>query len=232
MDATVKHYIYISDAKVDMLYLQIDKKWLEKIAVELSIDLKLLGSGVGVKIKPNQPEETRYSKLRLVVEYVEKHLDVGWVDAPGTYFKGSINMIWGLLYGGSGRNGLGEPPQPPYAIYFGGKTDRTELVMVGSAHHIIGFRGDVPKSNIILFYTPAEIVRAIVNEAEPSSLGLSSVGYLSYEVSRVAELGHQGRSSQLEFLAKTYLYDKLEEGQGGGRKSFLVGSPIYVAFAN
>src|SRR5258708_35843682 len=87
VDKTIKHYIYISYTKVDMLYAQINKKWLEKVAVELSIDLKPLGAGLSATFKQKQPEETRYSKLRIVVEYIEKYLSIGWVDAPGTYFK-------------------------------------------------------------------------------------------------------------------------------------------------
>lgn len=95
MDSKMKYYLYVSDAKVDMLYSQIDKSLLKKIAVELSINLKPLGAGLGATIKQIQSEETRYSKLRLVVEYVEKHLDVGWIDGPETYFKGSLPMSWG-----------------------------------------------------------------------------------------------------------------------------------------
>lgn len=42
----MKYYIYISDTKVDMLYPQIPKPLLKRIASDLSIDLKLFGAEV------------------------------------------------------------------------------------------------------------------------------------------------------------------------------------------
>lgn len=217
--AMMKHYIYISDTKVDMLYSQIDKGLLKKIAVELSIDLKPLGTGLGAMIKPNQPEETLYSKLRLVVEYVEKHLNVGWIDAPETYFKGSLPMGWGLLRSVARHN---EQQQPPYAVYFGGFTERTIFGMVGSAHHMIGPRNDAPKSDILLYYTPNEMLKAIVMESEPPPS--DSTRMISYANRGVMDQLMRP-SEPLEFLAKTYVYEK-------GSRSILLGSPIYVAFAN
>ncbi len=219
MDSKMKYYLYVSDAKVDMLYSQIDKSLLKKIAAELSVDLKLLGVGFGATIKQNQSEETRYSKLRLVVKYIEKHLNVGWVDAPATYFKGSLPMGWGLLHGTT-RYAETPEPQAPYAVYFGGSTARTQFGMVGSAHHLIGLRSDAPKSNIFLYYTTNEMLKALTEEAGPLP---------SYELSLLigdanTTLGKPNQ--QLEFLAKTYLYEK------GDEQSYLLGSPIYVAFAD
>src|SRR2546430_14102855 len=93
----MKYYIYISDTKIDMLYPQIPKPILKKIASSLSIDLKLLGAEVNIGAKSNPSEETRYAKVKIVSEYIEKHLDVGSVDAASTYFKGTLPMRWGEL---------------------------------------------------------------------------------------------------------------------------------------
>ena len=80
-----------------MLYPQIPQPLLKKIASNLSIDLKLLGAEVSVGAKSSQANETRYSKVRIVSEYIEKHLDVGSIDAPSTYFKGKLSMKQGTL---------------------------------------------------------------------------------------------------------------------------------------
>ena len=92
MDSKMKYYIYISDTKIDMLYPQISKSLLKKIASNLSIDLKLLGAELSLGYKSIQAEETRYSKVGIVSEYLEKHFDVGTIDAPKTYFKGDLLM--------------------------------------------------------------------------------------------------------------------------------------------
>jgi len=88
----MKYYIYISDTKVDMLYPQIPKSLLKKIASSLNIDLKLLGVEVSVSGKSNPSDETRYTKVKIVSEYIEKHIDVGTIDAPSTYLKGTLSM--------------------------------------------------------------------------------------------------------------------------------------------
>lgn len=72
----MKYYIYISDTKVDMLYPQIPQPILKKIASSLSIDLKFLGAELSVAGKSNPSDETRYAKVRIVSEYIEKNLDV------------------------------------------------------------------------------------------------------------------------------------------------------------
>src|SRR6266513_3844429 len=80
-----------------MLYPQIPQPLLKKIASSLSIDLKLLGAEVNIGAKSNSSDETRYAKIRIVSEYIEKHLDVGSIDAPSTYFKGKLFMKQGTL---------------------------------------------------------------------------------------------------------------------------------------
>jgi hypothetical protein len=218
MDSKMKYYIYISEAKVDMLYSQIPQKLLKKIASELNIDLNFGIASIGATVKQNQTEETRYSKLRLVVEYIEKNFKVGWVEAPGTYFKGSLLMDWGLL-----DNSKSE--QPSYAVYFGGSTDRTLFGMIGSTHHLIGNRSDAPKSNIVLYYTPNEIAKALASETK-----LPQPYDLSYFV-RDATPDKEEQVQQLEFLAKTLLYQKKRNEEDEGW-NILLGSPIYVALVS
>ncbi len=120
----MKYYIYISDTKVDMLYPQIPKSILKQIASSLSIDLKLLGAEINIGAKGGSSDETRYSKVQIVSEYIEKHLDVGTIDAASTYFKGTLPMRWGLL--------------GDYSIYFTGITNRTYIGLGGSLKHVLG----------------------------------------------------------------------------------------------
>jgi hypothetical protein len=38
----VKSYVYVSDSKIDMLYEEIPKPWLDRITAELKIDLEVV----------------------------------------------------------------------------------------------------------------------------------------------------------------------------------------------
>src|SRR4051794_34822239 len=101
----MRYYVYVSDAKLDMLAPQIPAKIRNSIAAELKLDLKLLS----LTMKSKDSEETRYSKLSLVTEYLRKHEDVGSVDDPHPFFAGSLTMVWGAI--GDGRG-----------VYFGAAT--------------------------------------------------------------------------------------------------------------
>ena len=121
----MKYYVYVSDTKVDMLYSQIPQNILKKIAAEININLGIFS--LNVKGKENQ-EKTRYEKLRLVVNYIENNMDVGTVDEPKAYFKGSLLMRWGAFASDS------------RLMYFSGKTRQTILGLGGSIAHVIGKR--------------------------------------------------------------------------------------------
>ena len=118
---SMKYYVYISDDKVDMLYSQIPKKMLDKIAVELGINLGIFS--LTAKGKGNQ-EETCYEKLMVVVNYIENNMDVGTIDQPKTYFKGSLPMRWEPLW----RDGHEEGKN---LIYFGAETAETIVGLGG-----------------------------------------------------------------------------------------------------
>jgi uncharacterized protein DUF7019 len=72
----MKHYLYVSDSKVDMFYSQIPERQGRSISAALKIDLKLFA--IDLTAKPS--EETRYSKLKVPDEYVRSHEDGGAVD--------------------------------------------------------------------------------------------------------------------------------------------------------
>jgi hypothetical protein len=90
----VKYYLYVSDTKLDMLYAQIPRPVLERLAVELKVDLKVLG--VVLRTNPLE-DETRYAKLEVVTKYLEREGYVGTIDEPAEYFKGPVTMTWGFM---------------------------------------------------------------------------------------------------------------------------------------
>jgi hypothetical protein len=227
MDTAMKYFIYISDTKIDMLYAQVPRRLLEKIAIELNIDLKLMGTGVATTIKSNQPEETRYSKLRLVTEYVEKHLPLGWIDAPDSYFKGSLPMRWGVYP---------ERDTSPFVLYFGGSTDHTILGLTGSPQHILGNRNNSSTTVMehvspsvwafpsLIFILQGE--KNIADPIPPPSTGIPPARLVEHATTRMT-----GPTQDLEFLAKTLWRGprQMDAHQEGNQLAVLLGSPIYVA---
>ena len=123
----IKYYLYVSDTKVDMLYAQIPQSIKDKIAAEIKIDLQILS--VTFKDKDTANEETRYSKLNLVTNYIDKHLEIGTLKNPAAYIKDVMSMRW---------TQLGD------AAYFGGQNSDLDIGLCGSACHLTG--QPVPKT--------------------------------------------------------------------------------------
>lgn len=118
----MKYYLYISDAKVDMLLPQIPHDAKRKVATELGFDLKILK--VSRKTEEDS-DENRISRLETVVEYIRKYGKVGTVDEPDDFID-DTQMMW------SGPDGS------QTLAYFAGRTDKTVFGFAGSAHHLIG----------------------------------------------------------------------------------------------
>jgi hypothetical protein len=211
----IRTYRYVSDTKVDMYAAQIPRGLRDKIAAELSINVQL----VGVTLKQQPSDETRYSKLRLVVDYIEKNEPVGTVEKPQTYFKGTLPMRWGPI---------GAPELD--IAYFGAELPGLVVGLVGSRHHVIGGAGATAaiSPSVDPIVLAAADVESWSMNGDPDSVEKrimpfgSILGYVNTTL--------QDRPSEnLEFLAV-----KLLQGTGptpGGPTPFLLGSPIYVAIA-
>lgn len=121
----MKHYLYVSETKIDMLYPQILKTILDNIDDESNIN-----AGFNTTLTANPDSgKTLYEKLDLVSSYLEKEGAIGTVDSPKQYFKGMFPMRWGP-YGRDEKSQL---------VYFGGTTDAgTVLGLGGSIHHVLG----------------------------------------------------------------------------------------------
>jgi hypothetical protein len=127
----LRYYLYVSDAKLDMLFEQIDRSLLKRISAEIKVDLKL--ASITLKGADN-PGPTRMAKLRIVDNYIDAHHNVGDIASPGTeYFRGKMAMQWGWL---THKNSQGEKRLP--IVFFRG-WDGSHLVMLaGSRRHVLG----------------------------------------------------------------------------------------------
>jgi uncharacterized protein DUF7019 len=213
----MRFYLYVSDAKIEMLFGQIPEAERRRIAGTLKLDLKILG--VDLSVEPR--EETRYSKLRLVEEHIRSREEVGTVDRPKGFFAGQMDLRWGVWGEDSGGPGHS-------MVYFTGRTKRTTLGLGGSERHLIGDPPGPPmldrpsgKSNLL------RILDALTTDpdfaAERSErMGAQETWVVSAIMNSVNKL--PGPAQRLEFLARTLF-------RADGEHSVLLGTPVYVAVA-
>jgi hypothetical protein len=179
----------------------------------------LIGAEVGTTIKKDQIEQTRYSRLQVVVKYIEKQKDrkIGTVDAPETFFKGTLPMHWG--------------PLTEKIVYFAGSTEQTILGLGGSLHHVIGSNvgaGGVGGSSM-----PFEMMTSLIKGLRLQEPYTDEFFDPEAALVTVESLfgDRRGPGQQLEFLATKYLSGPSQLAEQGGPTQVLLGSPIYVALA-
>ena len=253
----MKYYIYVSDAKLDMLYAQIPRRVVDRLATELTVDLQLLS--ISLKEKPS--DENRYAKLKLVAGYIDKHLKVGTVDEPEAYFRGNLPMRWGPLggYFGVKNPNLDDPlcwygsdvcfewdPAVQSAVYFGGFTAETVLGLGGSLHHVIGHYGDKPR----VCTSSAPVLLALLGReprdgVDPHLQDIGKPGGFPIPRFEIMSVVHttavmRGPQQRVEFLAKRLLERRIRDfptplqdiWPDKNQAHVLLGTPIYVALAD
>ena len=93
----VRYYVYASDVKIDMIYSQIPPKLLSRIVGELKLDLKVLA----LSLRKRETDETLYSKLGVVENYLDNEFEVGSVAESGAWFRGALPMRSGVCAPGT-----------------------------------------------------------------------------------------------------------------------------------
>src|SRR5713226_1064025 len=123
----MKYYIYVSDAKIDMLFPQVPHDIKKRVAVEWRIDVKVLGAS---RRSESESEDNRIARLNSVVSFLRSRSDLGTVDAPAEYIEGKLPMKWGpyellLPDFGAPDPSAQRVRQVTDFVLFGGLTDRT-----------------------------------------------------------------------------------------------------------
>jgi hypothetical protein len=224
----LKYYIYISDAKVNMLLPQVPHDTKKRIATKFNLDLKLLGAPEAETLAD------RIARLEAVVSFVREFGKVGTVDHPDEYVGDSLAMRWGP-YREAGT-----------LMYFGGATDSTIVGLGGSDWHVLGNNrgtsnadsGSITPYVLKRLYKeldldPAEA--ALVQQAQAEEVQAQALANaIQYERSSgierkavvLATLRMKGPLQKLEFLSKRLMYVRASQA---GDPAVLLATPLYVA---
>jgi len=238
----MKYYIYISDAKVDMLFPQVPHDIKKKVATEIGIDIKLLTAKRKVE---SETEENRISRLETVLSFIREYSNVGSVDEPDEYFGGSMPLRF--LY----------PVEVWSGIYLSGHTEKTMLGLSGSLKHMLGFgfpipndamlpsnavwilhwlkKLDVTKTSLEELFNPRLNLPANESTKPPSNLDLKLVAGLE---SLRDDLGFSIYEN-VDFVAKRLSFQRatpralgFQDEDHAPFHQILLGSPLYLAKAD
>jgi hypothetical protein len=211
-----RYYVYISDAKVDMLLSQIDPGFGRRITTEAGAGLNLFNA----KRTVQAPEPDHIARLVRVLRHLEEEGLVGDVDEPAPFFRGRLPMRWGPLPGG------GES-----TVYFAGRTAHTILGLGGSGGHVLGPAAP-PHAQFAPSSLPALLAglgAALAGEAGELPADNEHLGWV-HTAGRML----RGPLQEVEFLARRLLTGPSPYPEIDGRTDLrvLLGSPLYVALAD
>lgn len=217
---SLRYYVYISDAKVDMLLAQIDPGFARTRSAEVSVSLP----GVGAKRAVGGTAPDRVSRLERVMRYLHDHGDMGTVDEPGQFFWGLLPMQWGSV----------PTTEDPSPVYFGGRTKRTIVCLGGSSTHVLGAAAtghDQAHSQL-----PALLSGLVTpgDAGEDVPVSLDHADHAALAAVHQANARLRGPAQNLEFVAKRLLAGPSPYPEIDGRDDMtvLLGSPLYVALAD
>ena len=220
----MKYYIYISDAKVDMLFPQVPHAIKKKVATEFGIDLKVL---VAKRTVESESEDNRISRLEAVVSFIREYGNLGSVDKPGEYFEDTLPMRFLSITSGQ-----------PF-VYLSGHTEETIVGLGGSVQHMIG---GVPNANSPISSSYAFMILDLLAKAGSNINLAERVDERNLRPMVGMESNPQGGGfsvyENIEFFAKRLAHDTLnpddyrgEEHEFGWRH-VLLGTPLYLAKAD
>jgi hypothetical protein len=228
----MKYYIYISDAKVDMLFPQVPHDIKKKVALEFKMDLKLLSAS---RKTETETEDNRIARLEAVVDFIHEFGNIGTVDEPDQYVEATLPMHWGCF--------RVTPPNQP--VYFAGETERTVVGLGGSAQHLLGGQGDGEAGSNSLTPALLDFIYKELGSGENQFKGLGDPSYdrgeeVSLRAVVAASKDMRGPSQNLEFLAKRLLFGSARKRGFDRSKSAptfssikaLLATPLYVAMAD
>jgi hypothetical protein len=131
--AKPRFFVYVSDAKVDMLLSQIPEHALSRIAAEITVDVKILR----VKLSQAGEDRSRFDRALAATRFLEESDMVGEVDSPSMYVRAeSLPMRWGRV---AQQPGVSRKSRVPSTnVMFFGEQDGLRVCLTGSVHHVLG----------------------------------------------------------------------------------------------
>ncbi|MFB7508826.1 DUF7019 family protein [Streptomyces broussonetiae] len=227
---SMRYYVYLSDAKLELLLGQVPPKRLSRLAAEVKIDLKFVSMTVQ---RGAAPEAGRYQRLAVVERAIERDEDVSGLEEPSVWFRGGLRLR-SMIFGGE-STGL---------LLFTGTWHGTVVALIGSAHHLIG-SGVAPEavpigysgSMLPTFFTLLERDQAEWDDRHQVQDSANPLTHRTRpdeqeSLRQVIDCAERitGPSQGCEFLARRLLLGTTQDPNGRPVR-VLIGTPLYVALS-
>jgi len=230
----MRYYIYISDAKIEMLLPQVPDAFQQKIAAEIGFDIKLLKGKLATE---RSTLDNRIARLEVIERHLTSQEKVGSVEKRVSWIHGEVLARTVTL----GKGG----------VLFISHTPKLVLGLAGSVHHILG--GVRPEAvtlplsflpriidelddlfesrferypSLILEDLPERRAQGILSPSSVSQ-GFGAWNEILLDAWRLAK----GPDQRIQFLAKR-LASEVEHENEDYESATTLATPLYVALSD
>ncbi len=210
----MKYYLYVSDAKVDMLLQQIEKHGAKEVKSHLKIDWKIFKTGREWK---SDIEPQRIERLETVVSYLRRYGRVGTFEEPDDYIDDVADMTqWG---------------DPTVALFLG-SSGETIFTLAGSATHLI--QGSSAPEGLTGFTSLNMILSWLSKREKKLNIGDKDSAWTEMIFRFWHQMPQFQPSQRLEVFAKTLFYDPAAKQSRSSERTnrVVLATPLYVAMSD
>jgi hypothetical protein len=221
----LRYYTYISDVKTDMLLAQIPESTTSRLAAKMKCDIGILSAEL--ELRARSPAN-RVLRLEAVLQYLQESNVIGTISMPDRWVHGTGRFQWARL----------GPPLEGYVAVLGPQGD-SFVVLVGSAHHLVGGISPPSAGKVALSGDPEVIAHAERLMHEMATIvprlerGTDSQATALPHASAIERIAFHSTTQNMEFLAFVYehgpYYGISPQGSYETMKRSVFGSPLYVA---
>jgi hypothetical protein len=205
----MKYFVFVSDAKVDMLLPQIPRQLKSKLAAEIGVNIGVLAASLKSERDVGEKAD-RISRLNTVIKFLRKTEDVGSIDKPRNWIEGTEDVR--VAY-----------PERREAVFFVRRSQaKTLFALAGSSAHLTS-RGTSDTTNIGWSFLPTLLdrLKSMIRTFEDPSINDQTRDIVSRALAETTESEWLDLVQELEkvapgprmkvnFLAKRLLAGKHE----------------------
>lgn len=221
-----KYYLYISAAKLRMLYEQATRDSSRNRTFEWGINLKI------ASVKSTSAREDKVDRdamLKRVLEGLVANDQLGTLAAPKSFIRDTFPIRWGFYNDCDSR-----PADEPALVYFGGFKNNLLLGMGGSSCYVVGHEGATSTWSRSSTPTLARWLLSGVQKGKrpPTWDDPRSEESEVFRAMAVAQYYLRPPTQTVEFVAKTIAFGEVQGMKpfiGIDKARAILATPLYVA---
>jgi hypothetical protein len=235
----VRYYLYISEAKLDILTPQLPWRYRRSLrpasrSWSLGARLPLVHASVS---NAHEEAPALHKQLDSVERYLDQHGLLGGVDDGATWIRGELDMQW-AAYGPKAVRGAWARPED--AVVFWRAEPERVILIGGSARHLVGpkvpaslhrsYGSSLPGLRRVLAETGLTVRSRLPGAQRKDAFDVTSLRWLAFDILDFVDEYRGAPIQRVQFLARRHTHDfDFVSPMLSTSQKITLATPLYVA---